>query len=123
MLIIFSLFTNFSMRCVNVRPVSILLPDKVVDELKKLKKEKKIRSVSEFLRNIILHYLHFGYGTVVVRRRVEYEEWSIIRRDIDELRRDARAGYGDAHNEIMSQLRAVLEERKKKMKKKNAMSA
>lgn len=101
---------------VNMKQVSVLLPASVIDELRKLKEEKKIKSISEFLRNLIIYAMYYGSRNTISYRRVTVEEWRMLpMRDIDELRKETRVGYGEHHSEIMKQLREALKNREKRL--------
>ena len=97
----------------------IRVPQSIYEELRRLKKEKKIRSISEFVRNLLIYYLEYlplgGYqGRVVVRETVREISFEMVRRPD---KKEMLVGYGEAHNEIMSQLKKALAIRAKKLKK------
>ena len=91
-----------------MKRVTIYLPEGLYEELKEMKRKGKIRSISEFLRNLIVYAMRLPRG---IYRRITVEEWRPITRNKEEEEREVKVGYGAHHHEIMSQLKAVLARR------------
>jgi len=97
-----------------LKRVNVLLPVRIYDMLKEMRKKGEINSVSEFLRNIIIYALSFGGNPS--QPRVKVKE-TIIKREItyeikNNLFRDTRRGFGSYHGEILSQLKNAIKKRR-----------
>ena len=94
--------------------VSVFLPESLYEELKRLKDEGKIRSMSEFIRNIVVYAM--SYRGVEYRRKVVVEEeWKPIPRKEKKPEERGLIGYGSVHAELIAQLKRALAERRMKM--------
>ena len=98
-----------------LKRVNVLLPVRIYDMLREMRKRGEIKSVSEFLRNIIIYALSFGGRPSQPTIRVKE---TIIKREItyeikNNLFRDTRRGFGSYHGEILSQLKNAIKKRKR----------
>lgn len=97
-----------------LKRVNVLLPVRIYDMLREMRKGGEIKSVSEFLRNIIIYALTFGGHPNQPTVRVKE---TIIKREItyeikNNLFRDTRRGFGSHHSEILSQLKNAIKKRR-----------
>lgn len=99
-----------------MKTLYVRVPERIYEELKRLKKEKKIKSMSEFVRNVLTLYMEYG-GQVVVKRKISIEEeWRPIQKK--ELTPEERGWIGykaEVRAELMAQLKKALAERRKKL--------
>jgi len=85
-----------------MKRVTILLPEKLYEEIRRLKDEGKIKSMSEFLRNLIAYAMHIN-GKERAPRVIVKQDWSVPigkpRNEKPEER--GLIGYGKVHAELM----------------------
>ena len=97
-----------------MRRVTVFLPEKLYEEISRLKREGKIRSISEFVRNIVALYL--GFQRVVWERRfeakIEYAELLSYHPISSRPQSSGKVGYGVHHREVVKQLLEVFKKRK-----------
>jgi len=96
-----------------VRRIVVYLPDKLYEELEKLKRERKILSISSFVRSLIRSYF-FGEPSsqVVYTRSITLQEQVIIPRRRLETQRVAV--YGKHQLEVVKQLKLAIQKKRKK---------
>jgi len=100
-----------------MRKISVYVPDPVYKVLRKLVEEKKVKSMSEFIRNVLVLYLEFGgNGHVSSRPNGTSPRLSPIPRppSTNKPKRPEERGligYGAVHAELIAQLKAVLKKR------------
>ena len=101
--------------------ISVGIPEKVLEQLKKMKEEGKIASISDYVRHLIYMALEGGFvpqGVRVVRRRTAIVEEEVWEAPAKREERDVIPIYGKHTAELMSQLKLAVQKRREKLNKK-----
>jgi len=98
-----------------MKRVTILLPEALYNEIKKLKEEGKIKSMSEFLRNLIAYAMHINGKERAPRVVIPRISVPIGKPRNEKPEEKGLIGYGKVHAELMQQLKQVLAIRRKRI--------
>jgi len=98
--------------------ISVGLPEKVYEQLKKMKKEGKIASISEYVRHLIYMALEGGFSAP----RVKYVRRAIVEEEVwtpppKKEEKDVVPIYGKHTAELMKQLKIAIQKRREKLEK------
>lgn len=103
-----------------MRSISVLLPEAIYYKLKRMKDKKQIKSISEFVRNLLIQYLLFESKRRVVYMRetiaIEETRRAFIQKAaiVKKPRHEFKPIFGSHQREVLQQLKEALAKRRRK---------